>query len=522
MDNYSNRLVDLKHPIKSKLMLTLLLSLFVTSISQTFISISGPSIVANLGGFKYYSWVFAAFSLTSAIVVPIVGKLNDRHGPKKIIVPSLLLFSLATFICGLSTNIFMLIFARAIQGIGFAGVMGTIWIVIALLWRPSERGKWLGITSAGFTTAGVIGPIIGGIINDFIGWRWIFFTNIPLCLIATIIIMVQFPPQDQLDKSKFDLKGTTVFGLFASTFLFAISIGGHQNSYYSIYVLVLLLISIFALILFVAIEKKAKDPLVSLDLFKSRIFSGGILGSLFIVMPWTVTSVFLPLSLIGVLGYSSSKASLVLIALAIGSAIGANIFGNLISRTKLILPIALTGFASLGIGMFTFGYTNLNIQFNLIILISVFIGFGSTGAFTAFTVPIQNNLPENKIGMVTSGLQFSRMFGISMGSSLLGAILLMNINNYNFSYPRSEIYNPDNISSVEKIDEIKYEYIRENIDLQIFNSDIKKSKLNLQNGLNKVYYTASFCSIFGIIISIITLTGINRHPLLEEDSKQNG
>ena len=247
MDTYSNRLVDLKHPIKSKLMLTLLLSLFVTSISQTVISISGPSIVANLGGFKYYSWVFAAFSLTSAIVVPIVGKLNDRHGPKKIIVPSLLLFSLATFICGLSTNIFMLIFARAIQGIGFAGVMGTIWIVIALLWRPSERGKWLGITSAGFTTAGVIGPIIGGIINDFIGWRWIFFTNIPLCLIATIIIMVQFPPQDKLDKSKFDLKGTTVFGLFASTFLFAISVGGHQNSYYSIYVLVLLLISIFAI-----------------------------------------------------------------------------------------------------------------------------------------------------------------------------------------------------------------------------------------------------------------------------------
>ena len=121
-------------------MLTLLLSLFVTSISQTVISISGPSIVANLGGFKYYSWVFAAFSLTSAIVVPIVGKLNDRHGPKKIIVPSLLLFSLATFICGLSTNIFMLIFARAIQGIGFAGVMGTIWIVRALLWRPSDRG----------------------------------------------------------------------------------------------------------------------------------------------------------------------------------------------------------------------------------------------------------------------------------------------------------------------------------------------------------------------------------------------
>jgi len=162
-------LVDLRYSVKLKLMVSLLFCLFVTSINQSIVSIAGPSIVSSLGGFNYYSWVFASFSLTSAIVVPVIGKLNDKYGAKKIIIPSLLIFSLSTFACGLSTNILMLIFFRAIQGIGFAGVMATIWIVIASLWKPIERGKWLGITSAGFTTSGVIGPIIGAVINDYIG-----------------------------------------------------------------------------------------------------------------------------------------------------------------------------------------------------------------------------------------------------------------------------------------------------------------------------------------------------------------
>ena len=108
--------------------------------------------------------------------------------------------------------------------------------------------------------------------------------------------------------------------------------------------------------------------------------------------------------------------------------------------------------------MFACGYTNLNIEYNLVIIMAVLVGFGSTGTFTAFTVPIQNNLPENKLAIVTSSLQFSRVFGISMGSALLGAILLMNMTSFNFEFPRSEIYNPDNISSLERINEIKDEY----------------------------------------------------------------
>ena len=172
--------------------------------------------MAALGGFEYYAWIFSAFSLTSAICVPIVGKLNDIYGAKKIIVFSLIIFTFSTFLCGVSNSMFFFIFSRATQGIGFAGVMGTIWILIASLWAPKDRGKWLGITSAGFTTSGVIGPIIGGVINDLLNWRWIFYLNIPISIIAIIIMLKIFPKQEISKKIKFDYIGAIKFSDFVN------------------------------------------------------------------------------------------------------------------------------------------------------------------------------------------------------------------------------------------------------------------------------------------------------------------
>ncbi|KAA1289449.1 MAG: MFS transporter, partial [SAR202 cluster bacterium] len=332
-------------------MITLLVCLFVTSINQSVVSIAGPSIVAALGGFEYYAWIFSAFSLTSAICVPIVGKLNDIYGAKKVILYSLIIFTFSTLLCGLSNSMFFFIFSRAIQGIGFAGVMGTIWILIASLWAPKERGKWLGITSAGFTTSGVIGPIFGGLVNDLFNWRWIFYLNIPISIFAIIFLIKIFPKQELLEKKKFDYFGALVFSIFASTFLFAISSLNNSSSTLSISFFLLIAISLISLGSFLYYEKNNPEGLVDLSLFKYKFFTGGMLGSLFIVISWTVWSVFLPLTLIGVNGYSASKASLALIALSVGSAVGANFFGNLIGRPKMYLPVSIIGFSVVGISM---------------------------------------------------------------------------------------------------------------------------------------------------------------------------
>tara|TARA_B110000438_G_scaffold160333_1_gene153558 strand:+ start:3078 stop:4586 length:1509 start_codon:yes stop_codon:yes gene_type:complete len=501
-------------------MATLLFCLFVTSINQSVVSIAGPSIVANLGGFEYYAWIFTAFSLTSAIVVPIIGKLNDLFGPKKVMVPSLVIFAFSTLICGLSNNMIFFIFSRAIQGIGFAGVLGIVWIMVASLWEPRQRGKWLGITSAGFTTAGVLGPIIGGVINDLISWRWIFFVNIPFCVIAIITIIKLFPSSESLKSNKFDFKGAIIFAIFGSTFLLAISLIGQNNTYFSMNIIILFIVAIVSLIIFIYIEKNNEEGIVDLKLFKLKYFTGGMIGSLFIVISWTVWTVFLPLSLIGVYGFSSSKASIALISLSIGSAIGANIFGNLIGKIKLQLPIAILGFTIVGISMIISGYTNLDINFNLLLVLALIVGFGSTGAFSAYTVPIQNNLPEEKLGIITTSLQFSRVFGISLGSSLLGVILLTNMTTYNYESPRQDLYNPDNITSKEKILDIKKEYLEQS-SLKLFEEDLEISRSNLKKGLRKVYFAASIPAFLGIIVSIIIFYKPNRRLYVEEDLELN-
>jgi MFS family permease len=511
-------LSTLERKLKIKIMLTLFVCMFATTVYQSIVSIAGPSIIADLGGFEYYAWLFSGFSLTSAVCAPFVGKLTKIYGPKKIIIPSLFIFLIATILCGLSTSMFMLIFFRSIQGIGLAGVLGVVWIMIALLWSPKERGKWLGATAAGFTLAGLIGPFLGAYITQFFGWRTAFFVVVPAILFSMLLILKVLPRIEKNQSTTFDYLGAIFFTLFASSFLFALSIFGIDTSRIFIYIGILFFISMISFGFFIYIELKAKeDGFIDITLFKDKYFSGGMIGNLIIPMQFVVYTIFVPLSLIGVYGFSPAKASIILIINAITVAIGANIFGFLITKVKLQMWIALFGFTTNGLCTFLFGFTDLNLNFIILIILVSIQGFAIPGAFQVFMVCIQNNLPQEKIEIVTSSLQFSRVFGISLSGSILGGILIMSMTNYEFEKPRSEIYDPDNITSVEKIDEIKEKYINSN-QFEFFETDLNISRQNLMNGLRVVYYSAAITSILGILCSVYIFYDASRRQPLEEDS----
>ena len=514
-------LSSLEKKLKVKIMLTLFVCMFATTIYQSIVSIAGPSIIADLGGFEYYAWLFSGFSLTSAVCAPFVGKLTKIYGPKKIMIPGLLIFLFSTIFCGLSNSMFMLIFFRSIQGIGLAAVLGVVWIMIALLWSPIERGKWLGATAAGFTLAGLIGPFLGAYISQIFGWRFAFFAIIPAIIFSIFLISKVLPSLEKNISTKFDYLGALFFTLFASSFLFALSIIGIENTNLYLYISALFLISIISFVIFLRIEIRAKeDGFIDITLFKLKYFSGGMIGNLIIPMQFVVYSIFVPLSLIGVYGFSPAKASIILIINAITVAIGANVFGYLISNVKLQIWVALFGFSVNGFCTFLFGFTDLNINFySLIILVSI-QGFAIPGAFQVFMVCIQNNLPQEKIEVVTSSLQFARVFGISLSGSILGGILILSMTDYNFDVPRSEIYDPDNITSIEKIDEIKQKYISSN-KLEFFEKDLILSRENLMNGLKIVYYSAAITSILGVICTIYIFHDASRRQLSEEGSGHN-
>jgi len=265
----------------------------------------------------------------------------------------------------------------------------------------------------------------------------------------------------------------------------------------------LFLASFGSLGLFIYIENKEKEnALIDLSLFKYKFFIGGSLGSVFLVSAFVTWSVFLPLSLVTVYGYSLSQASIPLMTYAIGIALGSSFFGFFISHEKLQLPISLIGFTLTAIAFLISGYTYLDISFNLLLIIAFVVGFGFSGTIAAYIVPIQNKLPENKIGVVTTWLQFSRIFGNAFGTAILGVILLLNMTTYNFEPPREYIYNPDNISSIDKIEEIKEKYMASD-KIELFNKDLQSSRENLNNGLRYVYFSASIAAVFGIIISIL-------------------
>ena len=417
-------------------MIILLFCLFIVTINQTIVSIAGPSILADLGGFKYYSWIFSGTALTAAICSPITGKLYELYGAKKIIISFLLIFTVAILFCGLSNSMFSLIVFRTLQGAGIGGVYGIIWIMTASLWNPNERGKWVGIATASFTVGTMVGPIMGGYISEIIGWRWIFFFNLPLSMILMTAIFIVFPSHEKTISRKFDYKGTIVFIFFVSSFLIGISNIVQDNSYIYINSIILFLASFGSLGLFIYIENKEKEnALIDLSLFKYKFFIGGSLGSVFLVSAFVTWSVFLPLSLVTVYGYSLSQASIPLMTYAIGIALGSSFFGFFISHEKLQLPISLIGFTLTAIAFLISGYTYLDISFNLLLIIAFVVGFGFSGTIAAYIVPIQNRLPENKIGVVTTWLQFSRIFGNSFGTAILGVILLLNMTTYNFEPP---------------------------------------------------------------------------------------
>ncbi|MDP7195336.1 MAG: MFS transporter, partial [SAR202 cluster bacterium] len=252
-------------------MIILLFCLFIVTINQTIVSIAGPSILADLGGFKYYSWIFSGTALTAAICSPITGKLYELYGAKKIIISFLLIFTVAILFCGLSNSMFSLIVFRTLQGAGIGGVYGIIWIMTASLWNPNERGKWVGIATASFTVGTMVGPIMGGYISEIIGWRWIFFFNLPLSLILMTAIFIVFPNHEKTISRKFDYKGTIVFIFFVSSFLIGISNIVQDNSYIYINSIILFLASFGSLGLFIYIENKEKEnALIDLSLFKYK------------------------------------------------------------------------------------------------------------------------------------------------------------------------------------------------------------------------------------------------------------
>jgi len=413
---------------KKQLIITLIgvmLSMFVGALDQTIVGTAMPRIVSDLGGFSEYTWITTVYIITSAIALPITGKLTDMFGRKYFYIAGLIIFSVTSILCGLSNSMTALIIWRGIQGIGGGMMMANSFTVIGDLFPPAERGKFMGYMSAVFATSSVIGPVLGGFITDALSWHWVFFVNIPIGILIIILFALYFPDiKPAASKHRIDYAGVTTLILTVVPIMLALSWGGAQYPWDSLLVIGLFVFSAIMLLLFILIESRVEEPIIPLGLFKNQIVAISIIVAFLSSFVMFATTTFIPLFFQGVLGVTATASGTLLIPMTLGSTTGSFLSGQLLSRAGGHYRLqALVGLGIMTIGVWFLSRMNLQTNNTQAIVDMVITGFGLGITIPIFAISVQNAVSYNMLGVATSSVPFFRSLGGSVGLAIFGSIL---------------------------------------------------------------------------------------------------
>ncbi|QBD77098.1 DHA2 family efflux MFS transporter permease subunit [Ktedonosporobacter rubrisoli] len=425
----------------SALMLTLLLE----ALDQTIVGTAMPRIIAELHGLDRYTWVVTAYILASMTMIPIVGKLSDQFGRKWFLLGGTALFLLGSGLAGASQSMDQLIIFRALQGLGAGIGMALVATVFAELFPPAERAKWGSLFGIVYGFSNLFGPAIGGwltehgpllsrLITENGRWRWVFYINIPVGLLALVALLFFLPAnlslrsgavnKAQTKTARIDFLGAFLSAIATISLMLGLSWGSTQISAWgSPQVLALLGAGVVLFVLFLLVERKAAEPILPLDLFSNQVFSAAALLSVLQMMVLLGLSLYLPLFFQGVLGISPTEAGLVMTPLSISMVVGATVAGPIVGILKRYQLIAILGAVLMVVG--TFLITLLKPESGLLpsILFMIVVGIG-TGTF--FSIPMlaaQNALPLNRLGISTAATRYLGQVGATLGIAVVGTVV---------------------------------------------------------------------------------------------------
>jgi EmrB/QacA subfamily drug resistance transporter len=402
-----------------------LLAMLLSALDQTVVGVAMPRIIADLGGFDKYTWVSSVYMITSAVTIPIVGKLSDMYGRKIFYIIGIAIFVGFSLACGFARDMTQLILFRGIQGIGGGVLMTNAFTVIADLFPPHQRAKYQGLLTIVFSFASVIGPTVGGFLTDQVSWNWVFFINAPLGAVV-IVIFLKYFPAIRLDKVKhtIDYYGLAALILFIVPAMLGLSWGGVQYAWGSAQIIGIFVFTGVMLGLFLIIESRAAEPILPLSQFKYRVVTISNLISFLTGLGMFSAITFVPLFLQGVLGASATASGNMQIPMSIAVMITAFICGQLMTRTgSNYRLLGVTASALICLGIFLCSRLNQGSAFWMVIVDIVIIGFGMGFSMPVFTSCIQNTVPYSMLGVATSTNTFMRSFGGSIGLAVLGSIM---------------------------------------------------------------------------------------------------
>jgi EmrB/QacA subfamily drug resistance transporter len=400
----------------------LLLVLLLASLDQTIVSTALPTIVGDLGGISKLSWVVTAYLLASTVVGPIYGKLGDLYGRKVVLQTSIVIFLVGSALCGISQNITELIVFRGIQGIGGGGLFVLTVAVIGDIIPPRDRGRYQGYFGAVFGVSTVIGPLLGGFFVDNLSWRWIFYVNLPIGLIALAVIATAFQARVDRAHHVIDYLGAALLAGGLSAVVLYTSLGGTTYAWTSPGMLALIVAGVVLIAAFVLAERRAAEPILPLEIFRNRIFDvtsavGFIVG---FALFGSVT--FLPLYLQDVKGHTPTVSGLLLTPMTAGVLITSIGSGQLISRFGRYKPFPIAGTAIMTVGLLLL--SRLRVDTSTVVggAYMLVLGLGLGLTLQVLVLAAQNAVDYKYLGVATSGSTLFRQIGGSIGVSIFGAI----------------------------------------------------------------------------------------------------
>ena len=401
----------------------LMLAMFVSSLDQTIVSTALPTIVGELGGVDHMLWVTTAYVLASTCMMPIYGKLGDLIGRKPLFIAALALFTVGSLICGIGDSMFTLIAGRAVQGLGGGGLMILSQAIIADVVPVRQRGKYMGVMGAVFAVSMIVGPLLGGWFTEVAGWRYIFWFNVPIAIVAIALAAAFLPKAKRSAQSfKLDILGTALLiGGTVCLVLFT-TVGGGSAGWGSFEAIALGVACVVCFVLFVVAERHAQEPIMPLSLFKNRNFIVASLAGLLIMVAMMGTISYLPTYMQIVNGASATESGYMMLPTMVGMMIMSTVSGFLASKTGRYkwMPVASCLVAAVALVlMSTIAVETSTIMMFVYLFI---LGFGMGLGQQILVLIVQNEFPHAMVGTATSSNNYIREVGATLGSSVIGAL----------------------------------------------------------------------------------------------------
>jgi EmrB/QacA subfamily drug resistance transporter len=484
----------------------LALVMFLVSLDQTIVGTAMPRIVAELQGFELYAWVTTAYLLFETAVIPVVGKLGDIFGRKWLLIWGVVVFLITSAICGMAQSMVWLIIGRGLQGVGGGMIFATTFALMADIFPDlKERARYQGFLFSVFTLSSVLGPVIGGTITDTIGWRWLFYINIPLGAI-TLFVLPKVLPLNERQKAKIDYLGAFTSAVGVIILLLSVEMLNFGYAWNSPLILGGIITGLLLLALFVFIETRVADPIIPMHIFRNRTLSATTAIMFMNSIAMFGVILYTPLFAQGVLGVSPTTSGTLMIPMSIMMTLMGIIVGQLMARFEAVKPFLILGHVILIIGGFLMLTLSPSSNPWLMSFFLFIFALGLGGLMPATGMMVQLAVNPREIGVAMAATQYIRSIGATIGTAAIGMVVTNQyLSRFNSTLP-SEVpaeaaeilHNPNALINAEEMDKLN------SVLANVSNSEGVLNMLleTTRNGLTYAIHSGFWVMIISTIISL--------------------